>query len=53
MVVSTSWFMELTWHSGKSTFVSVLLRLMDQSTGAILVDGIDIGTVSRNSLGSI
>jgi ATP-binding cassette subfamily C (CFTR/MRP) protein 1 len=38
----------LTLPSGKSTFVSVLLRLMDQTSGAIVVDGVDIGTVSRN-----
>jgi ATP-binding cassette subfamily C (CFTR/MRP) protein 1 len=36
--------------SGKSTFMSVLLRLLDPTTGEIIVDGVDLGTLSRNSV---
>ena len=33
--------------SGKSTLVSTLLRLLDLSSGQILIDGIDISTIPR------
>jgi ATP-binding cassette subfamily C (CFTR/MRP) protein 1 len=39
---------KLTFKSGKSTFLSVLLRLLDPTEGSILVDGIDISTLPRN-----
>ena len=40
----------LITKSGKSTFMSVLLRLLDPTTGEIIVDGVDLGTLSRNSV---
>ena len=36
--------------SGKSTFVSLILRLYDPFSGKILIDGQDIATVSQDSL---
>jgi ATP-binding cassette subfamily B protein len=36
--------------SGKSTMLNLLLRLYDPSTGAILVDGKDVRTVTQESL---
>jgi ATP-binding cassette, subfamily C (CFTR/MRP), member 1 len=38
---------ELTPSSGKSTLVSVLLRLVDPSSGNVTIGGVDILTVSR------
>jgi len=38
----------LTHNSGKSTFLSVLLRLLDSTDGTIIIDGIDITTLPRN-----
>ncbi len=38
--------------SGKSTFAKLLTRLMDPSTGAVLLDGIDVRDVSEASLRS-
>jgi ATP-binding cassette subfamily C (CFTR/MRP) protein 1 len=38
----------LTQTSGKSTFLSVLLRLLDPTSGIILIDNIDITTLPRN-----
>ncbi|KAL3417152.1 ABC multidrug transporter [Phlyctema vagabunda] len=38
--------------SGKSSLVYALLRLLDLSEGRIILDGIDISTVSRNALRS-
>jgi ATP-binding cassette subfamily C (CFTR/MRP) protein 1 len=40
--------MKLTFNSGKSTFLSVLLRLLDPTEGSVLIDGIDISTLPRN-----
>jgi ABC-type multidrug transport system fused ATPase/permease subunit len=40
----------LITKSGKSTFLSILLRLLDPTTGEIIVDGVDLGTLSRNSV---
>lgn len=39
-------------NSGKSTLLSVLLRLQDIKTGSILIDNIDITTIPRNILRS-
>ncbi|WP_222846702.1 ABC transporter ATP-binding protein [Chitinolyticbacter meiyuanensis] len=36
--------------SGKSTFVSTLLRLYDLNSGRILIDGIDIRTLTQDAL---
>lgn len=36
--------------AGKSTLVSLLLRLYDTEKGAILIDGIDVRTVTQESL---
>jgi ATP-binding cassette, subfamily B, bacterial len=36
--------------SGKSTLVSLILRLYDPQRGKVLVDGVDIGTVTQISL---
>jgi ATP-binding cassette subfamily B protein len=36
--------------SGKSTFVNLILRLFDVSSGRILIDGQDIKTVTQSSL---
>jgi ATP-binding cassette subfamily B protein len=36
--------------SGKSTFVSLILRLYDPQSGKILIDGADIGTMTQESL---
>ena len=36
--------------SGKSTFINLLLRLFDVSSGSILIDGQDIRTVTLDSL---
>lgn len=36
--------------AGKSTLVALLLRLYDAETGRVLVDGIDVRTVSQESL---
>lgn len=36
--------------SGKSTFVSLILRLYDPNSGKILIDGQDISTVTQDSL---
>jgi ATP-binding cassette subfamily B protein len=38
--------------SGKSTFVSLILRLYDPQAGAILIDGQDISTMTQDSLHS-
>jgi ATP-binding cassette subfamily B protein len=38
--------------SGKSTFVSLILRLYDPQAGQILIDGQDIGTMKQDSLHS-
>src|SRR3984893_9903964 len=38
--------------SGKSTFVSLILRLYDPQSGRILIDGQDIGTMAQDSLHS-
>ncbi|KAI0113784.1 multidrug resistance-like protein [Nemania sp. FL0031] len=38
--------------SGKSTFLLTLLRLVPKSSGTILVDGLDISTLDRDSLRS-
>lgn len=37
-----------TLNSGKSSLVLALLRLIDISAGKIIIDGIDISTLSRN-----
>lgn len=44
--------MVLTLSSGKSTLLSVLLRLLDHKAGTIRIDDIDIATVPRNILRS-
>ncbi|MES2205910.1 MAG: ABC transporter ATP-binding protein [Pseudomonadota bacterium] len=36
--------------SGKSTFVSTILRLYDPQVGAILIDGMDIRTLTQDAL---
>jgi len=36
--------------SGKSTFVSLILRLYDPQGGAILIDGVDIRSMTQDSL---
>jgi ATP-binding cassette subfamily B protein len=36
--------------SGKSSFVSLILRLYDPQGGAILIDGVDIRTMTQDSL---
>jgi ATP-binding cassette subfamily C (CFTR/MRP) protein 1 len=36
--------------SGKSTFVSSILRLVDPSDGQIIIDGIDIAQMKRNNV---
>ncbi|KAJ8125439.1 hypothetical protein O1611_g8200 [Lasiodiplodia mahajangana] len=41
-----------TLNSGKSTFLLTLLRLVPKSSGTILVDGLDISTLDRDSLRS-
>ncbi|PYH89272.1 P-loop containing nucleoside triphosphate hydrolase protein [Aspergillus ellipticus CBS 707.79] len=38
--------------SGKSTLLSVILRLVDPQAGTIIIDGIDIATIPRNILRS-
>jgi ABC-type multidrug transport system fused ATPase/permease subunit len=38
--------------SGKSTFAKLLTRLMDPTTGAVLLDGIDVRDISETSLRS-
>jgi ATP-binding cassette subfamily B protein len=38
--------------AGKTTLVNLLMRFYDVDSGRILVDGVDISTVSRNSLRS-
>jgi ATP-binding cassette subfamily B protein len=38
--------------AGKTTLVNLLMRFYDVDSGAILVDGVDISTVSRESLRS-
>ncbi|CAN5319811.1 ABC transporter ATP-binding protein [soil metagenome] len=38
--------------SGKSTFAKLLARLMDPSTGAVLLDGIDVRDIAEASLRS-
>jgi ATP-binding cassette subfamily C (CFTR/MRP) protein 1 len=43
---------KLTIPSGKSTLVSVLLRLVDPSSGNVTIDGVDISTVSREVIRS-
>lgn len=35
---------------GKSTFIKLILRLIDPQTGNVLIDGQDIKTVTKNSL---
>lgn len=40
----------LTRHSGKSTLLSVLLRLVNPSGGKITIDGIDISDIPRNTV---
>lgn len=40
------------FHSGKSTFFSLLLRLLDPKAGTIRIDNIDIATMPRNELRS-
>lgn len=39
-----------TSGAGKSTFVNLLMRLFNLTSGKILIDGIDINTVSQKSL---
>ncbi len=36
--------------AGKSTFVRLLMRLFNLQTGKILIDGVDITTISQNNL---
>ncbi len=38
--------------AGKTTLVNLLMRFYDPDSGAILIDGVDIATVSRRSLRS-
>ena len=38
--------------SGKSTFVSLILRMHDPQTGQVLIDGVDIRTFTQESLHS-
>lgn len=37
-------------HSGKSTLLSALLRLLDLDSGTILIDGLDLQTVKREEI---
>lgn len=41
-----------TFHRGKSTFFSLLLRLLNLKSGTIRIDNIDISTIPRNVLRS-
>jgi ATP-binding cassette subfamily C (CFTR/MRP) protein 1 len=43
-------FISPKFCSGKSTFVSSLLRLIDPSDGQIVIDGIDIARMKRNGV---
>lgn len=36
--------------AGKSTFVNLLMRLFDTTSGAILIDGVDIKSISQENL---
>ena len=40
----------MTFHSGKSTLVAALFHMIDLSGGQILLDGLDITTISRQRL---
>lgn len=40
--------LRLTHDSGKSTFLSILLRLLDPTDGTIAIDGTDITTLPKN-----
>jgi ATP-binding cassette, subfamily C (CFTR/MRP), member 1 len=41
-----------TYHSGKSSFVLTLLRLLELQSGSIHVDGVDLATVPRQYIRS-
>jgi ATP-binding cassette subfamily C (CFTR/MRP) protein 1 len=43
-------YMLTMFHSGKSTLLSSFLRLIDPSEGSIIIDGIDIAKVNRNTV---
>lgn len=42
----------LTFSSGKSTLISVLLRLLDMSSGTILIDNLDLSKLPRDLIRS-
>lgn len=39
---------QLSLHSGKSTLLSVILRVLEISSGTIKIDGLDLSTLSRS-----